>query len=174
MEKILLKIVECVTDGNKELMEEMEGCISNTMNYYKSHQEEFESRGIEEDEVEEGEMEEDEIQWIALVDILIKGGYVTECDWKVEKEDFLYNINNLNKLKSKGLKAEDKWLDEDGEITEWLEILDKKWEKEGIVMSAFDIDSDSYVLFPCETDKFEQLKDWAEEDGYRIEYGKEM
>lgn len=168
MKQELLKIMECVTDGNKELIKELEDCILNTEDYYRNHQETFEERGIDEDE------EEELIQWIALVDILEREGYVAERDWEDEKEDFLYYIGNLNKVKSEGLRIEDKWLDEDGEITEWLAILDEKWEKEGIAMFAFDIDSDSYVLFPCEVKKFEQLEEWAEKAGYRIAYGKDM
>lgn len=168
MKQQLLKIMECVTDGNKELMKELEDCITDTTHYYKSHQEVFEERGIEEDE------EEEWIQWIALVDILDRENYVEERDWKDEKEDFLYYIGNLNGIKSKGLKIDSDWLDEDGEITEWLEIIDEKWEKEGMAMFAFDIDSDSYVLFPCAIEKFEQLEEWAEQAGYRIAYGKDM
>lgn len=168
MEQELLKIMECVTDGNKELMKELEECITDTTNYYKSHREVFEERGIEEDE------EEELIQWITLVDILYRENYVAERDWADEKEDFLYYIGNLNGIKSKGLKIDSDWLDEDGEITEWLEIIDEKWEKEGMAMFAFDIDSDSYVLFPCAIEKFQQLEEWAEEAGYRIAYGKDM
>lgn len=171
MEQQLLKIMECVTDGNKELMKELEECILNTADYYKNHQEVFEERDI----VEEEEKEDEElIRWIALVDILEREGYVAERDWKDYKEDFLYYIGNLNGIKSKGLKIDSDWLDEDGEITEWLEIIDEKWEKEGMAMFAFDIDSDSYVLFPCAIEKFEQLEEWAEEAGFRIAYGKDM
>ncbi|MDE7425327.1 MAG: hypothetical protein K2N51_16845 [Lachnospiraceae bacterium] len=168
MKQELLKIMECVTDGNKELIKELEDCITDTINYYKSHQEVFKEWGIEKDE------EEEWIQWIALVDILERENYVAGRDWKDEKEDFLYYIGNLNGIKSKGLKIDSNWLDEDGEITEWLEILDEKWEKEGIAMFAFDIDSDSYELFPCAIEKFEQLEEWAEEAGFRIAYGKDM
>lgn len=169
-----LKIVECVTDGHRELMEEMEACISDTQKYYKKHLEEFEERSMGEIEVQEEDIEEDEIQWIAMVDILEKSGYAAECDWCEEKEDFLYNIRNLNKIKSKNLEIDDSWLDEEGEIPEWLEIIDEKWAEKGMSMLAFDIDSDSYVLFPCETEKFLQLEEWAKEEGYRIAYGREM
>ena len=163
MKQELLKIMECVTDGNKELIKELEDCILNTEDYYRNHQETFEERGIEEDE------EEELIQWIALVDILDREGYVVECDWKEDKEDFLWSIDNLNGIKSKGLQIESNWFEEDGEITDWLGIID-----EGIAIFAFDIDSDSYVLFPCETNKFQQLEEWADKAGYRIAYGKDM
>lgn len=168
MKQELLKIMECVTDGNKELIKELENCILNTEDYYRNHQETFEERGIEEDE------EKELIQWIALVNILDREGYVVECDWKEDKENFLWNLDNLNGIKSKGLQVESNWFEEDGEITEWLAILDEKWEKEGMAMFAFDIDSDSYVLFPCEIKNFQNLEEWAEEAGYRIAYGKDM
>ena len=41
-------------------------------------------------------------------------------------------------------------------------------------MLAFDISSDSYVIFPCNLEKFEQLEEWAEEEEFRIAYAKDM
>lgn len=168
MKHAFIKIMECVTNGNKELVKEIEDCISDTEHYYESHQEEFEERGMEEDD------EEEEIQWIAMVDILGREGYVAECDWSEGLEDFLYHVHELNGVKSNGLEVKDTWFDEDGEVTEWLEILDEKWEKENIAMFAFDISSDSYVIFPCDIEKFEQLEKWAEENEFRIAYAKDM
>lgn len=168
MKHAFIKIMECVTEGNKELVKELEDCILNTEGYYKSHQEAFEERGMEVDD------EEEEIQWIALVDILEREGYVVECDWSEELEDFLYHVRELNMVRAQGLQVEDTWFEEDGEVTDWLEILDEKWEKENMAMLAFDIDSDSYVIFPCDIEKFEQLEEWAEDAGFRIGYAKDM
>ena len=100
-------------------MKEIEDCISDTEHYYESHQEEFEERGMEEDD------EVEEIQWIAMVDILEREGYVSECDWSEGLEDFLYHVRELNGVKSNGLEVKDTWFDENGEVTEWLEILDE-------------------------------------------------
>ena len=44
-------------------------------------------------------------------------------------------------MKSLGLEVEDTWFEEEGEVTEWMEVLDDKWKKENIAMLAFDIDS---------------------------------
>lgn len=164
----LIKIIECITDGNTELIKELEACILNTSNYYKKHKEAFLARGIAEGE------EEKLIQWITVVNILDREGYVTECDWKEEKDNFLFNLSNLNGIKSRNLQLESNWFKEDGEITEWLEILDKKWEKDGMAIFAFDINSDSYVLFPFEVKKFKKLDQCAKKAGYRIAYGKDM
>lgn len=43
-----------------------------------------------------------------------------------------------------------------------------------IAMLAFDIDSDSYVFFPCDIAKIKQLEEWAKEEDFRIAYAKEM
>lgn len=55
-----------------------------------------------------------------------------------------------------------------------MEVLDDKWKKENIAMLAFDIDSDSYVFFPCDITKIKQLEEWAKEKDFRIAYAKEM
>lgn len=51
-------------------------------------------------------------------------------------------------------------------------ILDDKWRKQGIGIYAFDIDSDSYVLFPCKTQEFSKLRAYAKQLGFRIDYAK--
>ena len=53
-------------------------------------------------------------------------------------------------------------------------ILDDKWRKQGIGIYAFDIDSDSYVLFPCKTQEFSKLRAYAKQLGFRIDYAKNM
>lgn len=77
-------------------------------------------------------------------------------------------------MKSLGLEVEDTWFEEEGEVTEWMEVLDDKWKKENIAMLAFDIDSDSYVFFPCNIAKIKQVEEWAKEEDFRIAYAKEM
>lgn len=168
MKQELLKIMECIAEGNKELVKELEECISDTEKYYENHQEEFEERGMEDDE------EEEDIQWIAMVDILEREGYVAECDWKEGKEDFLWHVSHLNGIKSKGLELDEKWFDEAGEIIEWLEILDEKWKAKKVCMAAVDISSDSYVIFPIAAAEFEMLEELAEEIGFRIALAKDM
>ena len=168
MKHAFVKIMEYVTEGDKKLMSELEKCILDTEGYYERHEETFEERGIEGDE------EEEEIQWIAMVDILEREVYVAECDWAEELENFLYYVRELKKVKSLGLEVEDTWFEEEGEVTEWMEVLDDKWKKENIAMLAFDIDSDSYVFFPCNIAKIKQLEEWAKEEDFRIAYAKEM
>lgn len=65
-------------------------------------------------------------------------------------------------------------VEENGNITEWCDILDKKWEAEKVCVAAFDIDSDSYVIFPCLIEEFAELKKLAVQSGQRIDLVKNM
>ena len=50
----------------------------------------------------------------------------------------------------------------------------RKWGKLNGVIGAFDIDSDSYVMFICKKEDLEILMVLAEKFGYRIDYAKNM
>lgn len=94
-----LSIMECITDGTQELVEEMKVCILDTETYLKKHLEEFGEWGItpelwEEEGWDDYEMEV--IQWIALTNILKREGYGKEWNGEEEKEAFLQQIPNTN------------------------------------------------------------------------------
>ena len=104
-----------------------------------------------------------------MVDILEEHNFVCERDWKDEKEDFAYFFGNLVGTKRFGLELDPGWLDEDGDIEQWCGILNEKWAPHQCCAGAININSDSFVLFPCPLSQLEQLKKLAETTDYSIE-----
>lgn len=169
-EETVLTIARIVSDNDANIMDNIKACMEDTEAYFENHGDSFEERGF--DEFEDEEIEE--IRWIALVDALESNQYVCERDWKDELEDFLYFVGELKGVKSKELTLNSEWFDEDDDISVWCTILDKRWEAKGVCMAAIDINSDSYVLFPCEIDELDRLGKLAESIDSRIDYAKNM
>lgn len=65
-------------------------------------------------------------------------------------------------------------LDEDDDITVWVEAVNKDWESAGYVLACFDIDSDSYEMFVCKKDVFDLLAEEAQKAGHRIDLAQNM
>lgn len=166
---MLRSITKAICEENDEVMREVDSCLADPEGYFEKHQDQFDERGIEEyEEIEE------EISWLAMVDALENNGYACEVDWSASLEDFLYLLGELRGVQTKELFMDEEWFDEDGEVSEWCEILDAKWAPEGFVVLAIDIDSDSYVLFPYELNQVEELSEMAESMDYRIDFAKNM
>ena len=77
-------------------------------------------------------------------------------------------------MKRHSLEIEESRFQQQDSIPQWCEILDKKWEKSGYVLAAFDIDSDSYVMFICQKNFLKKLKALAESLGFRIDLSMNM
>lgn len=167
----IIAIASAISAGDKFIFEELKKCLEDTEGYFQEHADRFEERGIDDLEGVEGI---EEIQWLAMVDVLEENGYVCERDWNDELEDFLYFFRDLKGVLSNGLIIEPEWFDEEEGITEWCTVLDEKWEAAGFCVAAIDIDSDSYVLFPCKNDKVEELSELAEAVECRIDLGQNM
>lgn len=165
----LLEIVKIVSCQDAEIMESAKQCVENTEDYYNDHIDDYQDRWLSyEDE------ETSFLQWIGCIDLLLNNNYVCECDWKEEEAEFVYAISSLQGIASLSLEIDSKWFDEEQSIPDWCETLDNKWETANCVMAAFDIDSDSYVMFPCKKDDLETLSSLAKHFGYRIDYAKYM
>lgn len=169
-ENSLLEIARIVSDNDKNVMGEVSECINDIESYFSSHYEEFEDRDIVDFEDED----EDTLIWLGIVNILDKNSYVCERDWKDAKEDFIYFLEELKGIKKNSLEIDEDLLDEDDSVTQWCDILDKEWQKRGFCVSAFDIESDSYVLFPCKLTDLEKLQELAEQIDQRIDFAKNM
>ena len=165
----LIEIGKCISNGDKTVMEEMQCCVSDTKKYFKVHQNQYEDRGIEEEEIEEKEL-----QWLALADSLIEHGYSCELDWKCEKEDFIWCLESLSGIQFYHLSLEEDWFQEEDSVVEWCSVLDEKWKSKKVCMAALDIDSDSYVIFPISVTDFKKLTELAEKIECRIALVKEM
>lgn len=168
----LIKIANSITGQDAEVETTLKKCMEDFTSYYKAHVEDFEDRGIDEEELEE--YGEEEWQWIALVDLLINHGYCCELDWKCQRDDFVKYISKLQGMETYDLVIEKDWLDEDADVTQWCAVLEEKWKSQGICIGALDIDSDSYVLFPMPEGKLEELILWAEDIEQRIDHGENM
>lgn len=168
LEHDLLKIIRIVSSDNAVILKSAQECVEHTIDYYNNHRNAYEDRGMSiEDETTF-------LQWIGCIDLLIDNKMVCECDWKESKEEFVCEISALKGISSLALQIDSKWFEAEQDIPRWCETLDEKWEKSRCVMAAFDIDSDSYVMFPCKSDDIEILSDLAERFGYRIDFAKNM
>ena len=159
----LIEIGRIISDGDEAVLEELTACVTNPAAYFAAHAARYMERSID------SAGEPDLIRWIGMVDILEEHNFVCERDWKDEKEDFAYFFGNLAGIKHFGLELDPGWLDEDGDIEQWCGILNEKWAPHQCCAGAINIDSDSFVLFPCPLSQLEQLKKLAEATDYSIE-----
>lgn len=164
----LLEIVRIVSFDDRKVLHQAEKCVANVKDYYREHLNEYEERGINPDE------DDSFLQWIGCVDLLIQNHYVWECDWKEEKDVFFSEILHLKEKATPNLNLRSEWLNERWTVPQWCEKLDREWYKEKYVMAAFNIDSDSYVLFVCDVETLGRLTVLAEDFGYQIDFGKNM
>ena len=90
-----------------------------------------------------------------------------------------YYKDHIEDFESRGLSMEDEI-----SFLQWIGCIDLllnnefvcecDWKESNCVVAAFDIDSDSYVMFPCKKDDIERLSELAEGFGYRIDLAKNM
>lgn len=78
----------------------------------------------------------------------------------------------MKETKAQNLPLNAEWLNENGDISEWSAVIDTKWEQFGMCLAAIDIESDSYVLFPCKIDTLQELEALAKAISERIDYAK--
>lgn len=160
----LLEIVRIVSFNNTGILKSAQDCVDNTMEYYKDHMADYEERGMS------GEDKISFLQWIGCIDLLIRENYVCECDWKEEKEEFISKISLLHGIDLLSLNTDSKWFKDKQGVPQWCKKIDKKWAKSNCVIAAFDIDSDSYVMFPCTITDIGVLAALADKFGYRIDH----
>ncbi|MCH5267732.1 MAG: hypothetical protein J1E62_05245 [Lachnospiraceae bacterium] len=164
--ELLTELVRILSDNNSEIKNEMERCLSDAKSYYDTHTDLFSEWGLA--EYSDGR----EIYLITLVDLLEKANIVCIRDYKDEKEDFIYFVQNLTGYKNGNLSLEEDWLQEDGDITVWAEVLGQHWD--GYELAAIDMDSDSYVLFVCDANTLAELMRLGENTGIHIDLAKNM
>lgn len=152
-------------DVDADTAAKLNSCIDDPRAYYDENAEIYKERGVASD------TDEDIIIWLGIVDILIEQGKLFEFDYSVECEDFIYGINEINNY---DLAMEENCLDEDADITEWLEILHNEWVQSGFVIAGMDIDSDSYPIFIISKDVFDKLVIEAEKTGHKIVLAQDM
>ena len=163
---LIYKIAAEISNNDAAVLEEINECLSDIKKYFAENVELYKERGITRDDMENGE--ENFIQWIGMVDILFKHHYACERDWKDELEDFLYFMRELEGVKSNHLTLEEDWFDEGDDVAKWCGIIDRKWAPLGMCAAAIDIDSDSYVIFPCNINVLQKLQEYTGETDFGI------
>ena len=189
-EEILLKIAGIISNNDNDVLAEVEECIDNIESYVATYIEEYEDRSmtLEDDSTED-------LQWLGMVNCLIRNNYAYEADDNVQLTDFGWELKNLRGFKEYGLTLDSKFLDdsysidrydvdeddedvfdyendedliEDDNIVSWCKYLDNKWADENVCIGMIDINSEGYVIFPIDCDVLEQLEDLADSIGRHI------
>lgn len=167
----LYKIAESITNGNPFIMMDVEEWLKDGVTYYGEHEEQYEERGIEEEECEDDSME---VCWIGLVDSLIENEYAIEVDWNENAKTLADELAKDRAIKRDSSLLNKGWFSEEDSVADGCSILNKKWRGKGMCLGVMDIDSDSYVIFPCKIKVLEDLKQWAKEIGCCIYHAEEL
>ena len=183
-EEVLLKIAQLISNNDSDVIIEVEECIDDIQKYVATHLEEYEDRSM----TLEDDSEED-LQWLGMVNCLIRNNYVYETDDNVQITEFGWELKNLCGFKEYGLSLDSKFLDvdygvdrydineddedvfdydeeedfiEDDNIIGWCKYLDNKWADENVCIGMININSDLYIIFPIDCDVLEELEDLAD------------
>lgn len=162
-ENELLEIVRIVSFNDKEVLEQAKACVENTDIFYQTHKESYENRGIDEYE------NIPDLQWIGCIDLLIENGYAFEFDWKEDKEEYLYGMDQLKAMNQFSLQLKDEWFDEEQELPTMFEITNEKWKKRDCVVGQLDIGGDCYIVFICQRKALSELSALADKIGQSID-----
>nr|WP_315034267.1 DUF6630 family protein [uncultured Lachnoanaerobaculum sp.] len=163
--EVYRELVKTISD-NEAFLQNMDRCFCYPREYFKDNADRYEYRGITSRDAI------DTFVWIAVADEMLESGIAIELDWKEEKDEFLSNIEELTK--ENNLVVDEGMLDDEGDIPSWCKELDNKWMKDGYCVAGIDIDSDSYVLFVCKTDKLKSLTELAKSINHRIDFAQNM
>ena len=182
--EVLLKIAQLISNNDSDVIIEVEECIDDIQKYVATHLEEYEDRSM----TLEDDSEED-LQWLGMVNCLIRNNYVYETDDNVQITEFGWELKNLCGFKEYGISLDSKLLDvdygvdrydineddedvfdydeeedfiEDDNIIGWCKYLDNKWADENVCIGMININSDSYIIFPIDCDVLEELEDLAD------------
>lgn len=162
----LLEIAAIISDQDPAVLEELKDCVQDPLDYADDHYHNYAMRFMGQDlDLIEPEV----LMWIGLVDCLEENEYVCERDWKDELPDFVHFLKTRRGMARLGLTLEEAWLDPDTDISDWIEVLNARWARQGCCVATIGIDSDSYVLFPCTTAERERLKTLAAQMGQVIQ-----
>lgn len=165
----ILKIAEIISGGDRTVMKEVALCVSNIRRFFAKHSEQYEARGCDIDH-----MNPNMLIWIGMTDCLIENGYAAELDWKCNKTDFITLLSGIKQFNAFGCEINPVLLYDDDDISSLCAAQDKVWYTKGLCVGGIDIESDSYVLFICNTRKLAELTSLAQTIRHRIIHGNEL
>ena len=166
MDSKILKIAEILSNNCLEILVELSKCIENTEQYYKENRTKykiFQNIG--------GIITEEDyncIQWIVLVESLVKQTIAAAFDWKCEFEDFSYFIKKASDKQRQKNPFCKTWFQEDDSIEEWCVLLNDKWKSKGLCLAQLEMESDTYIILPLLFDDYKQVKKLACDIGQNI------
>lgn len=160
----LLQLAQELLPDEPSLVEEIKLAVSSPQEYVNQFKTRLRYRSIYKPKPD--------LPYIALLDGLIERYYLAEVDWKCEAEDVMWNIDNI--LARKEVEPE-QWKRWDwAEGAEWDEVATgdfikaaAKWLLErGLVLTTFNLSSDSYPLIVVPVSEFDKLKELTKQTGY--------
>lgn len=157
----IVAIARFISGDDGLTVKEVRECCADPVRYFETHRKQYEARGID------AATDLGQIQWLGMVDCLIKYNCVCERDHTDQAEDFAWFVEQLDGVRENNLPVRTYWFDEGQSALQWWSALNKKWESQGFCVSELDIGSDSYVLFPCEIERISQLEQLAQSTGHR-------
>jgi hypothetical protein len=130
-------------------------CAQDPKSYFHAHLVQYQNRN----RASPGPAEE--ICLLALADQLIEAGLAYELDWKTEKEDFLFFVQQLADAQRAGLPLCPDWFDETLDMADWVELLNEKWAETGFYLAELAMDNDSFTLLCVSLDLLDRLRSLA-------------
>ncbi len=166
MDSKILKIAEILSNNCLEILVELSKCIENTEQYYKENRTKYQIfKNI--GGIITGE-DYNCIQWIVLVESLVKQTIAAAFDWKCEFEDFSYFIKKVSDKKKQKFPFCKAWFQEDDSIEEWCVLLNGKWKSKGLCLAQLEMESDTYTILLLLLDDYKQVKKLACDIGQNI------
>lgn len=164
MNAMLLLVQRLSYDVQEQILSEVSLAIEKPDAYFEKFKDRLDERGID--------SPIDQLAWISLVDALLEHDLAFEIDWK---ESGLYLCDVVDELLDRKKMAYISWEDfEDGEFDElptsqYLNEISKRLREKGISQACLDMESDSYILITVPTSDIDEIKELAQEAGYRIQ-----
>lgn len=158
----ILEIARLITD-NETVLANLKTALENPDSYFADNAARYEERGMD---VKSSSRKE--LYWIALADELSEGGCMFEVDYKCEREDFLWALEQLNNYGSIAQAIGSVKLDENEDIEDWGEEINLALAEKAFVC-YIDIDSDSYPLVIISGGVLEKVQKLAADNGQSIE-----
>lgn len=112
--------------------------------------------------------EDTDAQWQCFVDVLKNQHYIIECDMDLEFDGFWEMLTNMESVKTNTLSVVKDSFHASEDMYDWCDTLDEQWEDDGFCMATFDLENGNEVIFPCSTERLEELAESAKELGIRI------
>lgn len=109
--------------------------------------------------------------WLALVDELIDRDLAIELDWNWDKDDILWNLNQLESYK---LLSDDTGSSlatlhcADAFTINWLHAIAAQAASDDVVVAVMDIDSDSYIVVLLTRADYQRASHYAGQLGFKL------